>query len=231
MKRPEKHLAVIPARAGSKGLIGKNMRYLDGYPLLTYTLDAAIDAAFFDRIVITTDMEDMIDYVGGYADDKVMTLRRPKRLCGDKVPLAPVIVHALQETEAAYMENYTDIWTLQVTSPLRTDEDIIKAHRVYKESGADSLTSVTEEHHAIFKKERGFTKRVHKPGKTRQTTEPYYVGNGAIFITKKGVLLGYKDRLGITPALYVMDKVSSIDIHTQEDLELAEYYLNRRHEE
>ena len=127
MKRAESHLAVIPARAGSKGLAGKNMRSLCGNPLAAWTIETALDTPFFDRIVVTTDMEDLIELCKGYPDQRLSVIKRPKRLCGDKIPMVPVVIHALMEMEARHMENYTDIWTLQATSPMRTEIDIMKA--------------------------------------------------------------------------------------------------------
>ena len=228
VKRAEKHLAVIPARAGSKGLAGKNMRSLCGFPLASYTIETALDVGFFDRIVVTTDMPELIDYCGTYIDPRLSVIKRPNRLCKDTVPMTPVVIHALQQAEAETMENYTDIWTLQATSPLRTEEDILKAYTVYKQEGATSLASVTEELHTILKGPATHTDIIRRPADTRQTTQPWYICNGAIFITKKSILTNYEDRLGISPSVYVMDQASSLDIHNEEDLKLAEFYMRKR---
>lgn len=227
-KKETKHLAVIPARAGSKGLTRKNMVNLRGIPLVSWTIDAALASSFFDKIVVSTDIPELIEYCRDYISSKIVTLKRPPRLCGDGIPLAPVIIHAVNEIEAEFMTNYTDIWTLQPTSPLRDDEDIIKAYKVYCDSEADSLASVSEERHTIFQRKGKYISRLFIPNDTRQTTHPLYVGNGAIAITKKSVLFQEKDRVGFKPSVYVMNQEHSLDIHTANDLALAEYYLNRR---
>ena len=228
MRRRESHLAVIPARAGSKGLAGKNMRDLCGKPLIAWTIETAIDVGFFDKIVVTSDMEAVLDLAHEYIGEKVVGLKRPKRLSGDTIPLAPVILHALNWAESEFMSNYTDIWTLQATSPLRDDEDIMRAYSEYKASGADSLCSVTDERHTIYKLEKHHVRSVRQPANIRQATEPYFIGNGAIFITKKSVLTKDTTRIGRKPALYVMDQENSTDVHTQSDLQLAEFYMKRR---
>jgi len=87
---------------------------------------------------------------------------------------------------------------------------------------------VTEELHTILKGPANQVDIIRKPADTRQETDPWYICNGAIFATKKPILLNYKNRLGIAPSIYVMDERSSIDVHTEEDLKTAEFFMTER---
>lgn len=218
-----KNLAVIPARAGSKGLVGKNFAYIYGKPLIAWTLDIVQNVVFFDKIVVTTDCPEVMEICKSYDVD---VIKRPKYLCGDEVPLAPVIKHALVEMELRHVTQFSNIVTLQPTSPLRTMDDITNAFSIYIEAKARSLLSVREELHSIWKVGKHGVEAVRAVLKNRQELEPYYVANGAIFITKRGLVL-YNRRMGGKKAVYVMNHINSIDIHDQEGLELAEFYMDK----
>lgn len=226
------NLAIIPARAGSKGLKDKNIQLLNSRPLINWTIDAAVETAFFDKIVITTDSPEIVDIYSRYIDKRLILIKRPKHLCGDKVSLYPVIYHALMEVESMYVVRFKNIFTLQPTSPFRTHKDIKRAYTIYKKNRLASLLSVTGERHSIWKSkdESAVVESVREVYTNRQLVEPYYIANGAIFISKRQTIMMKKSRLANPVGVYVMDTESSVDIHTKEDLELAEYYLKRRTE-
>lgn len=219
----ERNLALIPARQGSKGLKDKNIVNLAGKPLIYHTIEAAISCPFFDRIIVTTDSYKIATMCGSMCG----IMLRPTELGADNVTLAPVIVHALETAEKRYNHPFANVFTLQPTSPLRTDADIGKAFDLYKREEADSLISVTEERHSLWGIDNGKVEELYKPTVNRQWAVPYFIGNGAIFITKRSILLSEKTRVGGRVALYVMDKKSSMDIHYKEDIELAEWYLGK----
>ena len=218
------NLAIIPARAGSKGLKNKNIAPLCGKPLIRYTIDAAIQSKFFDKIVVSTDSEKIASLCNG-----VDIIMRPKELARDDVPSAPVIKHALKTMEERDKCVYDVIFTLQPTSPLRNANHIQDAFQRFVKTRSDSLLSVKEELHSIWTKTYGDLTRITMPARNRQyITKPYYVGNGAIFITKRNILLDYDSRIGRNIEIYVMKECPSVDIHTAQDIDLAEFYLNRR---
>jgi CMP-N-acetylneuraminic acid synthetase len=225
-----RNLAVIPARAGSKTLKGKNTQTICGKPLLCWTVEAALNAKFFDIVVITTDIPNIWEITQSYLDPRLRIIRRAPYLCGDKIPLAPVVAHALSTMEIRVMTTFENVFTLQPTSPLRTSEDIIKAYSIYRKERADSLLSVVEEHHSIWKREGGKVKAVVKRQLNRQLIRhPYYVANGAIFITKRGLLRKRNpNRIDRKVSLYPMSFVNSIDVHTKEDFMIAMLHLTRR---
>jgi len=217
-----KNIAIIPARGGSKGLPGKNIKDLCGKPLIHYTIDAANESKLFDKVVVTTDSQEISDVVG----DKCAVIRRLPKLATDDVPLAPVIIHALLEAEKRYACTFNVIWTLQPTSPLRNYRDISAANSVFQETRADSLISVQEETHSLWRFANGHIVSFYRPLINRQKAIPYYKGNGAIFISKRNVILR-GDRLGGKISIYLMDGVGSVDINELEDFNLAEYYIKR----
>ena len=216
-------LAVIPARKGSKGLPNKNIKLLNGKPLLFHTIDAALECPFFDKVMVTTDSEEILNM----CNDMCGTHLRNEWLGLDDTPLAPVIFDALETAESRYQHMYNTIVTLQPTSPLRTSKHIIEACAQFERTKADSLLSVVEETHSLWGINNGEVEELYNPKVNRQTAIPYYLGNGAIFITKRDTLLKHENRLGDKIALYIMDARSSLDIHTLEDLELAEWHLKR----
>lgn len=222
-QRNTMNLAVIPARKGSKGLTDKNITLLRGKPLIIYTIEAALECDFLDKVVVTTDSDEIADICSSYCS----IILRPDKLGVDEIPLAPVIIHAFEKAELRYDHIYKTIFTLQPTSPLRTSKHIKEAFKRYNTVRCNSLLSVTEELHSIWEIDRGVVTAINYPTINRQYMKPIYIGNGAIFITQRHILLEHKDRINGEVALYVMDKMSSIDIHTREDIELAEYYLEK----
>ena len=226
MAEKKKILAVVPARAGSKSLPRKNIYPLNGKPLIHYTIEAALDIGFFDRVVLTTDSGDIKGKCSRFLSNRKFCIRmRPKELADDDTPLAPVIIDALKNTESVYQENYDLIFTLQPTSPLRTEKDIVNAMQFFRKRNADSLLSVVEERHSLWGIDNGEVIELYKPRVNRQNAVPYYLGNGAIFITKRDILITEGDRAGGKIAVYAMDKTHSLDIHDINDIKLAEYYL------
>jgi len=222
-----KNLAIIPARAGSKGLKGKNTQPLGDKALIAWTIEAALEAQCFDRIVVSSDIPEMPSIVESYDDPHLMFMERPKRLATDKVPILPVLIDTLTEAEFIDCCVYTNIYCLQPTSPLRSAEDILRARTIYERAKAYSLLSVKEERHSLWRIAKSKVVEVFAPTKNRQDLSPYYTGNGAITITKRHVLLSGK-RYAPKIALYPMGERNSVDIHTKEDLDLAKYYLTKK---
>ena len=218
------NLAIIPARSGSKGLKYKNIALLKGIPLIKYTLDAAFGCSFIDRVVVSTDSEEIKKVCENYTH---LVVKREYGISDDKAPLAPVIIDALGKVESFYGRQFKNIITLQPTSPLRDAKEINYAYLRFKQLKADSMLSVTEELHSIWASENGYAEPLVYSKVNRQEARPHYLGNGAIFITSREILLENRDRIGGKVAIHPMSKINSIDIHTQEDLELAEYYLTR----
>jgi N-acylneuraminate cytidylyltransferase len=131
---PQPWTAVIPLRAGSKGLPGKNTRLLAGKPLYRHAVDAALEAGAY-RVILTTDIPEVMSASYPLA---VQTIQRPLALCGDEVPMAPVLSHALQ---AARVQG--PVVLLQATSPLRQPADILQALSILSFGAFDLIALFT----------------------------------------------------------------------------------------
>jgi len=134
-------LGVVPARGGSQGIPGKNIRQLGGRPLLAYALEVATRSGVVDRVILSTDSEEIAG-VGRTCGFEVPFLR-PADLAGGRSPMLAVIEHAVATLEA-------DGWSpeivivLQPTSPFRRSEHVRRAVQLLRESKADSVVSVVE---------------------------------------------------------------------------------------
>jgi CMP-N-acetylneuraminic acid synthetase len=134
-------LGLIPARAGSKGVPGKNLRLLAGKPLLNYTIESAAAARRLGRVVVSTE-SDAIAAVARAAGGDV-PFSRPEALAADDTPMLPVVAHALR-TLAEQGDAYDAVCLLQPTCPLRRPEDIDGCIELLERSDADSVVTVLE---------------------------------------------------------------------------------------
>ncbi len=182
-------IAIIPARGGSS-LKNKNILEVGGKPLIHHTIEAALGASCVDKVVVSTDSVLIADACCAFLERENFYIRiRPAHLATDSTPIAPTVIHALNQIEALLHTTYDTIFTLQPTSPLRTCVNIDEAYTSFRRQRADSLLSVTEERHSLWKTSNGKLEKIFQPTVNRQYFEPFYVGNGAIFITKRKVLL------------------------------------------
>ncbi len=225
-------LAVIPARGGSKGVPRKNIRPLAGKPLIAHTLLAAQAAERVDRLLVSTDDEEIAAVARAWGGDAPFL--RPAALSGDRAAQIDVVVHALQQAEALDGLRYTHVILLQPTAPLRTAADIDASLSLLLESGCDSVVSYTpvESAHPFYMVtlEDGRPRPLLEmpPGLTaRQQYPPVYRRNGAIYATRREVLLG-GSFYGQDQRAYIMPPERSVNIDSLFDFELAEFLLSRR---
>jgi CMP-N-acetylneuraminic acid synthetase len=225
-------LAVVPARAGSKGVPGKNERLLGGKTLIARAAEAARASGVVDRCVLSTDSE-RIAKLGREAGLEVPFLRPPE-LAGDDTPMQPVIEHALHEVERDGFRPDV-VLVLQPTAPLRTGEHIAAAVRLLGETGADSVVTVVEiprhlsPQYAMriagsrlepFLPEGAAITR-------RQDVEPAYSRDGTVYAVRRDVLVGRHDLYGADCRPLVLPAVESINIDSPEDWAAAEAVLCR----
>jgi pseudaminic acid cytidylyltransferase len=132
-------LAVIPARGGSKRIPGKNLRCLEGKPLLAYTVEAALHCGMFDRVVVTTDSPEIAE-AARRCGAEIPFLRDPG-LSDDFVPVSAATVDALQRLDPS-RSAFAHVCQLMPNCPLRTAGDILDSHEQFVRTGADSQLSV-----------------------------------------------------------------------------------------
>lgn len=213
-----KILGIIPARGGSKGISKKNIKPLNGKPLIAYTIEASL-ASKLDRLIVSTDCENIASVSKQYGSEVIM---RPMHLAEDKTPMLPV----LQDVIARLDEQFDAVMTLQPTSPLRSIININHAIDIYcGDKEADSLVSVVKVPHSYMPEKLMNLDGKYLTGNNnvtrRQDMTTKYARNGAaIIITKTEKLSDYIFGGNILP--YVMSKTNSIDIDDIDDWVIAE---------
>ncbi len=219
-------LAVIPARGGSKGVPRKNIRDLGGKPLIAWTIDAAKKSEYIDRMVLSSEDEEIISVARDYGCE--IPFVRPAELAGDDAPGIAPILHAVMELE----EKYDYLILLQPTSPFRQTEDIDGAIRRCIENEAVSCVSVTKsEKHPSWMFHLTETKHLTPildtdDGVThRQQLAPVYVLNGAVYVVDVPALLKYEKLFFAEGTLaYSMPSERSMDIDTPFDFSFCEFF-------
>lgn len=228
------YLLIIPARGGSKGIPRKNITPVNGRPLISYTINAALKAiekGIKGEVAVSTDDEE----IAGIAREwgaKVPFIR-PEEISGDESKSIDFLLHAVNfYWDMGIFFEATVL--LEPTAPLRSAQDVISAIETYEKSGQDSLISVYQEDHlsdrSFYKKQGVIGKPLnpaHNSGARRQDSESLYIRNGVIYITKISFLQEAQKIFSDTPALYVMPKQRSTDINTIDDIEYAEYLINK----
>jgi CMP-N-acetylneuraminic acid synthetase len=225
-------VAIIPARGGSKGVPRKNIKPLNGKPLIAYSIAAAQAAKAVQRIVVSTDSQEIAEIS---RDLKVEVRLRPAALAADDTPTRDVLEHVVNEL-AAEGDRPDAVLTLQPTSPLRTARHIDQAVAMFAaDPQADSLVSCIDVPHvfhprSVMRKDAaGYLVPYldERQPTRRQDKEAVFARNGAaIYITRIGCLKDYV--FGGKLLAYMMDVESSLDIDTADDFVVAERLLRAR---
>jgi N-acylneuraminate cytidylyltransferase/CMP-N,N'-diacetyllegionaminic acid synthase len=230
--KKETIVAVIPARGGSKGIPQKNLRTILGKPLIAYTIETALQAKTLTRTIVSTDDEHIKAVSQDYGAE--VPFMRPHHLATDTATTLSVLQHAIT-CLAEHQDYLADIVVcLQPTSPLRSAEDINAAVNLCLDSGSDSVVSLCQAtHHPCWMKkvvngrvyplmnedEQRYTRR--------QDLPPVYQLNGALYVTRREVLVEKGRMLGENTLAYIMPQERSIDIDIPTDLILVELLLKQ----
>ncbi|TRZ52420.1 acylneuraminate cytidylyltransferase family protein [bacterium] len=219
-------VCVIPARGGSKGLPGKNIKMFCGKPLIAHTIEHARQSKYIDRVIVSTETEEIAQISLEYGAE--VPFIRPMELAGDSSSTVDVLLHAIKWLENVDRYAFDILLLLHTTTPLRSVEDINRCIALMVEEKADNVFSVTEAHrnpyfNMVEEGSDGFVRLV-KEGcyLTRQSAPKVYDMNASIYVWWKNVLKeGKKIFLKKTKA-YVMPKERSIDIDDDLDFRIAE---------
>ena len=215
-------IAIIPARGGSKGIPGKNIKNFEGKPLISHSIEYAQDGKLINEIYVSTD-DEQIAHISKTAGAKI--IKRPLELATDTSTTESAIKHALNN-----IDNLPDIIVLlQPTSPLRTVNDIDEAIEELYLKSADSIVSVSEcEHNPLWSNtlpENNSMKHFIKEGKENirsQYLEKHYRLNGAIYAVNTSFFKSSQNFFGDNTFAYHMPAEKSIDIDTLSDFICAE---------
>lgn len=222
-------LAVIPARGGSKGVPHKNIRDLDGKPLIAYTIEAAIKSKVFDKIVVSTDSSEIAEIAQRYGAE--VPFIRPKDLSADFSSSDDVVLHAIDYFKRKGKE-FEYVCKLQPTSPLRNETHIMEAYRLLKDSNSNFVVSVCEcEHSPLWtgtldeKKSLNRFINEYVKGACRQKLPKYYRLNGAIYMGKTEAFEDNKSFFGKNGTAFIMNQEESIDIDSLLDFKIVEIII------
>jgi len=230
-----KYLAVIPARCGSKGIKFKNIVEICGKPLIGYTIETALtlkDSSVIQDVVVSTDCKEIKDIACKFGAK--VPLLRTKELSGDHAKSSDALLHMIHYLESQNLF-YDAVITLQPTSPLRTSDDIQEAIGIYENYSGKSLISCYRDESLSdlvfynFKNNQAVAwNEDHNKGKRRQDFEELYIRNGAIYITDISFLKMASLLISDTPLMSIMPKSRSINLDTEEDLEILRKLIGSR---
>lgn len=223
-----KNLAIIPARSGSKGLKDKNIRELDGKPLMYYSIEAALSSGCFDEVMVSTDSEPYAEVAKKYGAE--VPFYRSEKNSSDAASSWDMVLEVLDRFEEQG-ETFDTFCLLQPTSPLRTSDDIRLAYALFYEKSAFAVVSMTELEHPIswcgkLGKGHSINGFIDRAGTMqRQAQTSFFRPNGAIYIAeipefRKDTFLYRERAFG-----YVMPRERSVDIDTELDFAIAEVLL------
>ena len=220
-------ITIIPARGGSKGLPGKNIRNLTGKPLIAHSIIHAKEAKSIDKIYVSTDDRKIAEISKDYGAE---IIHRPDELAGETASSESALIHAVEQIESIGVAIDLVIF-LQCTSPIRTGIDIDNAIKKVKTESADSLLSVSPSHRFLWQEVDGIAQSInydYRHRLRRQDMQPQYVENGSIYIFKPWVLKELNNRLGGKIALFPMSEAASWEIDSLFDFEIAESILKKQ---
>lgn len=223
-----KYLALIPARGGSKGVKNKNIRLVDGKPLISYTINSAKKSECFEDIVVSTDSDEIAKVARTYG--ATVPFIRPAELSDDKAKSIDVVIHALN----ILGKGYDAVCLLQTTSPLRKPEDIKGALVKYEEKGKPTLVSVAkleDPHPHKVKLIENDSLIPFIPGTQcevpRQLLPTCYFLNGAIYVIDVNFAKKKQIFFDENTVPYIMPYERSVNIDTELDLLLSELLLKQ----
>ena len=218
-----KTIAIIPARGNSKRLPGKNIKLLNGIPLLAHSILYAQKHNFFDAVYVSTNDQEIKQVALDYG---AKGIHHPEHLSGDFEPTVSALKHVIESIENC-IEN---VVLLQATNPLRPDNLLNETFELYLKNDSDSLFIVSRDHQKLGKIVNStFEPYNYTIGQRSQDLEPLYFENGLLYISKAHLIL--KDQIISNHAFpFLVDySFANVDIDTQEDFDYAAYLMERKY--
>lgn len=224
-----RNLYIITARAGSKGVKNKNIQEIDGLPLIAFKAISAKKSSFCDKIIISTDSEEIAEIAMKYGVEAPFL--RPKHLAEDSSSSVDVLLHAVDYIETNCKDKFDTLTLLEPSSPFTTYEDLNRAFEIYKEKKADSVIGMKHSISSMFiaplddnlKMSAHFEKLNSEKSLRRQDTAQEYTMNGAVYICGWDFFKNKKSIYSDNSYGYIMKDEYSVEIDTYEDLRYAEY--------
>ncbi len=221
-----KILVIIPARGGSKRIPRKNVRLMNGKPLIMYSVENALSLKenFDADVAVSTDDEELSGIAGDHGAEIVI---RGEELSGDKVTLDPVIYDAVLKMEERHGKRYDIVITMQATSPTLNKSTLASAIQYFNEGGFDTVISVTNKPHLSWTKKDGEIVKNYEERLNSQFLPPNYLETGAFLISKRECV-NEKGRIGKNVSVYETSPEEAVDIDSYTDWIEAEAILKRK---
>lgn len=220
------NVAFIPVRGGSKSIPLKNIKEIAGKPLVYWTITAANDCNYIDKIYVATDSPEIKEVVERLYLDKVVVIGRSASSATDNA-----------STESAMLEfavdyEFDSIVLIQATSPLLTTKDLNRGFELYNKKGTDSVLSAVRQKRFQWKTERsGYAVPInydYRNRPRRQEFEGCFVENGAFYITSRRALLQSQNRISGNICICEMDELAYFEIDEPSDWKIVEKFLHER---
>ena len=224
------NIAIIPARGGSKRLPKKNIKIINGRPLIEWTINAAIRSNMFDEVHVNTDCEKIAEIA--ISAGATVPFIRKKDLATDQSSTRDVILDHFKYIKLSHKITPKTLCLLQPTSPLRDHDDIIASYEILEHKNANSIVSVCELEHQMeicnsLDSNKSMNKFIDQSDLNRpQENKKKYRINGAIYILDSTLKGDLNNLYNIKTFPYIMPNEKSIDIDTEFDFSLAEHFMN-----
>lgn len=218
-----KTIALLPLKANSERVTGKNFRKIGGKPLFRWVLDTLISVKEIQKIVINTDARDILKKNGLIENDKIIIRDRKKEICGDLVPMNLIIEDDINFLDAdAYIQTHT-------TNPFISADTIKNALKLFnkhtQDKTADSVFTVNKIQERFYDINANPINHDPKNLLRTQDLNPYFKENSNLYVFSKNSFKDANARIGLVPAMYEMSEIESIDIDNEDDWRLAEILM------
>lgn len=218
-------IAIIPARGGSKGIPGKNIKPLAGLPLIAHTIRAARQAERVDAVVVSTDSPQIAEVAQRFGAEVIW---RPAELSGDAASSESALLHALDELERSARLSAPLLTFLQCTSPLTRSEDIDGAIAKLEAEQADTCLAVMRFHYFLWAEEAAGARGINHDKSVRelrQQRKPQYLEAGSIYVMKVDGFRAAKHRFFGKTSLFEVPAETIQEIDDPVDFDIAELKL------
>lgn len=226
-------ICTICARGGSKGVKGKNVRLINGKPLIAHSIEQAKDSGLFDVIAVSSDSEHILEIADACGADYL--IQRPEELATDTSAKLPVIRHCVNEVEQRRGQLFETMVDLDATSPLRSVDDIRNAVALFETTGAGNLITAMPARRSPYfnlievddQDVVRLSKSVATPFVRRQDAPKCYDMNASIYVWRRNVLFEAPSLFNPDTKLYVMPEERSIDIDSELDFRFVEFLMSQ----
>jgi len=234
MYKEKTFLAIIPARGGSKGLPGKNIKELCTKPLIAWSIEAGLKSSYIDEVMVSTDDQGIADIAKTYGAN--VPFLRPDDLASDTATSFDAVKHTIDYYKNVLHKTYDYIVLLEPTSPLRESSDIDNAIEQLLSSEADSIVGIskTEDQNPAFliKKNRqnfitGYENADMKVLR-RQDIQDVYFFEGTVYISQTNALLTQKTFYHSQTIGYEVPKYKSLEIDDMDDFIMVEAMMKHK---